>query len=91
MKKFLEILRFLLQTIETVQRDKATRFLEFELQSQKHAFALLTLGSLTGHPSVPLSLTMRLLPYLEKELLLMLQRENTDDELARIASVFEIE
>ena len=52
----------------------------------------LFLGSFTGLPSPPMNITLDLLPYMEKELIFMVQRvETTTNPLAMLVSNFQVD
>ncbi|EHO42499.1 hypothetical protein Calab_2892 [Caldithrix abyssi DSM 13497] len=55
-------------------RSKATATLEWEVAEMEHLFALMTAGFWIGVPAVPLPITLKLLPEMEEELLLLLER-----------------
>jgi hypothetical protein len=69
----LEKLRFL----DLFARSQAVEIVEWEYEELQHIFGLLTLGSFIGSPSPPLPITLDLMPYLEKELQLMLEKTDT--------------
>ena len=63
----------------------ATEYIETELEEMENIFALITLGFIVGYPMIPPSLSLKLLPYMEKELLLMVDRVvMLDDQLGII-------
>ena len=69
----------------------STDQIQLELQFQREAFALLVLGSLMGVPLAPGEVSLRLLPHLEPELALLLQRtQNLEDRLAELLGHLEI-
>ncbi len=85
--KFLEKL---LETFSQLLHLRATEYIEMELEEMEHLFALITLGFLAGYPLLPISTSLKLLPYLEKEVYLMFNRiEYLDDQLGIIG--FDIE
>lgn len=76
------------RNLAQVDRDKATGLLEFELLELENIFALLVLGSFIGLPAPPVHLTLQLLPHMERELQLMLERVSVaHDGLAEVVSV----
>lgn len=75
-----------------VQRDKATGMLEFELKELENIFILLLMGSLAGFPSPPAAISIELLPYLEKELHVMISRADmAQDPLGALLAMLEID
>jgi hypothetical protein len=62
-------------------RARSTEILEFELKEQENVFGLLTLGSLTGLPSPPAGIGLRLAPHMARELYVMLRRAGTLDDV----------
>lgn len=79
------------QAADEVARNKAVNSIEAECQELEYIFALLVQGSFIGMPSPPAHLSMDLLPLMEKDLQLLLERMNTSNEpLSRLFSVFDI-
>lgn len=72
-----ELLHRLGATLDAVQRGKATESVEWELQELRQVFALLVLGQAVGLPAPPGELTLALLPEMEDDLRLLLQRIDT--------------
>ena len=58
-------------------RHKAVDVVEWELSELENIFALLVFGSFVGIPTSPSSITLTLLPYMEKELHLMVEKVAT--------------
>lgn len=70
---------------------KSTEYIELELRELENIFALIVLGSLIGLPSPPTTISLRIMPYMARELLVMTRiSERIDDMLGEIAGVFEI-
>lgn len=79
------------QAADAVARNKAVNSIDAECQELEYIFALLVQGSFIGMPSPPAHLSMDLLPLMEKDLQLLLERMNTSNEpLSRLFSVFDI-
>ena len=77
-------------TLRSLLYRSASEYLEEETEELEHLFALLSLGFLVGYPVIPPSLSLKLLPYLEKELALLLDRAyRLDDQIGIIG--FDIE
>lgn len=71
-----------------VNRENATKIIEYELEEMEHIFTLLLFGSFTGMPSPPVHVTLDLLPLMEKELELMFNKVATaHDALGEITAV----
>ena len=80
----------LIDTIKSVLYRSASEYLEEETEEMEHLFALLSLGFLVGYPVIPPSLSLKLMPYLEKEVALLLDRAyRLDDQIGIIG--FDIE
>ncbi len=76
---------------DQVARDKAVGTIEAEAEELAYIFALLVQGSFIGMPSPPVQISMDLLPLMEKDLALLLERVTTANEpLSRLFSVFDI-
>lgn len=79
------------ETADAVARGKAVGTLEAELEELEYIFALLVQGAFIGMPSPPAQLTLDLLPLMEKDLILLMERVDTANEpLSRLFSVFDI-
>lgn len=90
-KKILESIQYFLKGVEQSFREQSTEYVEFELRELENVFALLLMGSFIGLPSPPTTLTMRLLPYMARELYVMQRRaEDMDDILGELAGLFDI-
>jgi hypothetical protein len=73
--------------LQIVNNNKATDLLEFEVIELDNIFALLLFGSFVGMPAPPVHVTLRLLPFMEKEVQLMLKRVSVaHDALADLVS-----
>lgn len=85
--RFLEQLRLFFSDMQIVNRNKATEMLEFELIELRNIFALLLFGSFVGMPAPPVHITLQLLPFMERDIQLMLRRINVaHDALAEVVS-----
>jgi hypothetical protein len=73
-KKILSALKGFFFYANQVQRLKATDMLIFEVNELENLFALLLFGSMMGLPSPPAAMAIELLPYMERELGLMVSR-----------------
>lgn len=79
------------QTADEVARTRAVDRIEDELEELEYIFAVLTQGAFIGMPAPPVQISMDLLPEMEKELVLLLDRVETANEpLSRLFSVFDI-
>lgn len=84
-------LTYIWQTADEVARYKAVERIEPELEELEYIFALLSQGAFIGMPSPPVQISMDLLPDMEKDLILLLDRVETANEpLSRLFSVFDI-
>jgi hypothetical protein len=85
-------LRRLYRITDAVFRDRACDTVEHELEELEHIFALLVLGSFVGIPSPPIQITMEMMPVMEREFALMLDKVTTaHDPLGELFSVFSID
>lgn len=79
------------QVADEVARSKAVGTVEAELEELEYIFAVLVQGTFIGMPSPPVQICMDLLPLMEKDLILLLERVDTTNEpLSRLFSVFDI-
>lgn len=79
------------ESADEVARNKAVTSIEAELEELEYIFALLVQGSFVGMPSPPVQISMDLLPHMEADLTLLLERMNTSNEpISRLFSVFDV-
>jgi hypothetical protein len=77
---------------DEVMRGRAVAAVSYEIEELEHIFAILVLGAFIGIPAPPIHITMELLPLMEKELGLMLEKVSTaHDPLGDLFSVLEID
>ena len=77
---------------DEVMRSKAVETIEYEVGELDNIFAILVLGAFIGIPSPPIHITMELLPVMEKELGIMLEKVSTaHDPLGDLFSVLGID
>ena len=77
---------------DEVMRSKAVETIEYEVGELDNIFAILVLGAFIGIPSPPIHITMELLPEMEKELGIMLEKVSTaHDPLGDLFSVLDID
>lgn len=82
----------ILKSIETAFKDKATSYIKSELEDYESVFSFLLIGLFSGLPSPPAGLIMRILPYMEKEIAVMIEKSTLlDDYFATILSKFDID
>ena len=76
---------------DEVARGKAVNTIEVEVEELENIFGMLVLGSFIGFPSPPMQISLDLMPLMEKELILMLEKVDTAHEpLAHLFSVLDI-
>ena len=77
---------------DEVMRGKAVETIEYEVGELDNIFAILVLGAFIGIPSPPIHITMALLPEMEQELGIMLEKVSTaHDPLGDLFSVLDID
>ena len=77
---------------DEVMRSKAVETIEYEAKELDNIFAILVLGAFIGIPSPPIHITMELLPDMEKEFEIMLEKVSTaHDPLGDLFSVLDID
>jgi len=78
--------------VAQVNREKATEMMEFELKELENIFSLLILGGFVGMPSPPVPIAIELLPYMERELTVMLSRSDmASDPLGSLVGLLEVD
>jgi hypothetical protein len=70
LKKLLDKRKFLGDLV----RHQATDVLDWETSELENIFALLIFGSFVGIPSTPTAITLNLLPHMENELQVMMEK-----------------
>ena len=76
---------------DEVARGKAVETIEYELEELENIFGVLVLGSFIGMPSPPMQISLDLMPFMEKELILMMEKVDTANEpIAQLFSVLDI-
>ena len=81
-----------LQVADEVLRSKAVETIEYEVGELDNIFAVLVLGAFIGIPSPPIHITMALLPEMENEFEIMLEKVSTaHDPLGDLFSVLDID
>jgi len=80
------------QVADEVMRSKAVETIEYEVGELDNIFAILVLGAFIGIPSPPIHITMALLPEMENELEIMIEKVSTaHDPLGDLFSVLDID
>jgi len=80
---FLNILRGILEAPSSI--------IEEELSTYKNIFALLIMSSFIGLPIFPTSLSLKIIPYIEEEILTMLEYSmELDDQFMKWIGSFDI-
>jgi len=77
MDKLIVFLRRKFQFLNNLTRRQATGILEWERSELENIFSLLVLGSFIGLPGTPTQITLELLPYMEKDLIRMVNKVQT--------------
>jgi len=76
---------------DEVARGKAVNTIEVEVEELENIFGMLVLGSFIGFPSPPMQISLDLMPLMEKELILMLEKVDTAHEpIAQLFSVLDV-
>jgi len=76
---------------EEAAKDKATETLEIEINEMENIFSLLVLGSFVGLPAPPMQITLDLLPDMEKQFQIMLNKvEMANSPISDLLSTFDI-
>ena len=66
-----------LKVSDEIARGKAVKSIEYEVEEMENIFGILVLGSFIGLPSPPMQISLDLMPFMEKELILMLEKVDT--------------
>jgi hypothetical protein len=91
LKKFRERIKQSFKFISGVQRGAATDIIEVELVELENIFALLLFGCFVGLPTPPVHLTLKLLPVMQDELMIVFNRVSVaKGPLSELFSVLDI-
>ena len=74
MNEFKAKLKQIFDSMSMIQAGMATEALEVELSQIENIYALLVFGCFVGMPTPPVHITLRLLPDMQAELILMMNR-----------------
>ena len=89
LRKIRHGLKTFFEDARTVNNEKATGIIEYEIKELENIFSLLLFGSFIGLPSPPAHITLQLLPLMEKELKTMLEKVQTaHDPLGEMTELF---
>ncbi len=92
MSSFASKMRTVLRTLLQINREKASGMLEFELKELENIFSLLILGGFVGMPSPPVPIAIELLPYMERELVIMLARTDmAQDPIGSLMGLLDVD
>ena len=84
-------LQSFLQDVEEINRGNLADLHEWEETELRNIFALLVVGNFVGLPAPPAHITSALLPEMEQEIHIMLERINpAHDPLAELVSLMDI-
>ena len=91
MHKFLEALKRFFKSFDTSMRESAISLIEQELIEEENIFALITMSMLSGLPSPPTGVVLRILPYMEREIQIMAKKSaDLEDVFADTIAHFDI-
>ena len=91
LKKIIEKITAFWKIADEVGRGKAVGVIETEVEEMENIFGLLVLGSFVGLPSPPMQISLDLMPHMEKELLLMLEKVDVANEpISQLFSVLDV-
>ncbi len=80
-----------LKMLEGMFRSYGSEYIEVELRELENVFALLVIGSFVGLPSPPTTVSLRLLPHMGRELVVMASiSRRLDDMLGEMAGLFDV-
>jgi len=92
MSGFLGKLKRFFKGLDIGMREVSTSLIEKELEEYENVFAIITMGIFSGIPSPPTGIILRLLPYMQREMYVMIKRSaSLDDIFAETLSHFDID
>jgi len=91
MKRIRDKVAAFLKSTDQVARSNAVETIEYEVEELENIFGVLVLGSYVGMPSPPMQISLDLMPFMEKELILMMEKVDTATQpLSQLFSAFDI-
>lgn len=91
-EKILRKLKRAWRIVGQINRERAVGMLEFELKELENIFTLLILGGFVGMPSPPAPIAIELLPLLEREMAVMLNRSDfAQDPVGALMGILEVD
>jgi hypothetical protein len=91
MHSLIESIKAFWKAFTNIPKSKVVDTLEWEASELEHLFALLTIGSFTGIPSPPMQITLDLLPELEKEFSILMNKiDRARSPLSDLFSVVDV-
>lgn len=88
---FLQRVRDLWGAYDRINRQSSTELLEWELRELENIFALVLFGFMVGLPSAPTPVLMDLLPLMDKEFDVLMERVGAShDPLGELFSLLDI-
>jgi hypothetical protein len=89
--KFLVWLKEVWQAFDKAAKAKSTDVLEYEVAELQNVFALVVVGSFVGLPSPPMQITLDLLPYMDEELVILMNKISTaNSPISDLVSIFDV-
>ncbi|MEJ2567550.1 MAG: hypothetical protein P8Z50_01515 [candidate division WOR-3 bacterium] len=90
-KRIKDRIKQLIIAISFFEKGLATNVIEVELVQLENIFALILFGCFVGLPAPPVHLTLKLLPKMEKEMLIMMNRVfSSKDPIGELFSTLDI-
>jgi hypothetical protein len=88
---WLAVIRQIFQGFARALQDQSTGVLEFELKELENIFGLLVMGPLIGIQSPVFGVSVRIAPFMAKELKIMMSRSRgSDDPLGDLLSILNL-
>lgn len=92
MKKIIDKLKEYYAFYDELNRSKAVDLLEWETGELNNIFAVMIYGSFIGIPSPPLEIAISLLPYMENDIKIMLNKvSSSHDSLGDLFGMLDID
>ncbi|NOZ79510.1 MAG: hypothetical protein GXP48_10110 [Acidobacteria bacterium] len=84
-------LRDIVRISDQSARSKAVEIIAIELEEMQNIFGLLVLGSFVGLPAPPMNVALDLMPFMEQELILMMEKVDTaTTPVSELFSTFDV-
>jgi hypothetical protein len=90
-ERFKEFLKSSWHAFDLAAKAKATDIIEFELAELQNIFGIIVIGAFVGMASPPMQISLDLLPYMDEELLIVMNKISTaNTPISELVSILDV-